>query len=100
MAPLFNRSISKNGALTPDRFYGIALTGLMDAGAMISLLKAARGGTVELMCHPGIHDGELDRARTRLKESRELELAALLDDGVRRAIVDRDISLIDYRGLK
>ena len=101
MAPYFNRAVSRKGILTPDRFYGIALTGLMDADAIISLLRATGvAGTVELMCHPGIHDGELDRAHTRLKESREVELAALLEDGVRREIIDRGISLIDYRALQ
>jgi len=100
MAPYFNRAISRSGVLAPDRFYGIALTGLMDADAMISVLKGAVGGTVELMCHPGIHDGELDRAHTRLKESRVVELAALLDEGVRREIIERGIRLIDYRALQ
>jgi predicted glycoside hydrolase/deacetylase ChbG (UPF0249 family) len=100
MAPLFNMTVARCQILTPDRFYGIALTGLMDAGAVTSLLAAVGDETVEIMCHPGIHDGELDGARTRLKESREMELAALTDPGVKRAVQDRGIKLIDYRGLE
>jgi predicted glycoside hydrolase/deacetylase ChbG (UPF0249 family) len=100
VAPFFSRTVKRHRVLTPDRFYGIALTGLMDAGAMISLLSAAGGVTIELMCHPGIHDGELDQAPTRLKESREMELAALVDPGVQRAIIDQGIRLIDYRALE
>src|SRR5260370_62394 len=97
VAPLFNVTVNRCRITTPDRFYGIALTGLMDAGAMIKVLCGPGGGTVELMCHPGIHDDELDQAHTRLKESREMELEALIDPGVRQAVDDRGIKLIDYR---
>jgi len=100
MTPFFNASVDRCGVLTPDRFFGIALTGLMDASAMISVVKALNSGTAELMCHPGIHDSELDRAHTRLKESREVELEALTDPGVRRAVIARGIKLIDYRDLQ
>jgi len=100
IAPVFSRAVGRWRILTPDRFYGITLTGLMDAGAIISLLKTVRGGTVELMCHPGIHDRELDQAGTRLKESREVELEALTDPGVRHVVDEEGIELIDYRGLQ
>src|SRR5262249_46988575 len=43
MAPVFSRAVARSRVLTPDRFYGIALTGLMDAGAIISLLKTLDG---------------------------------------------------------
>jgi len=99
VAPFFNATVSRYGMKTPDRFYGIALTGLMDADTMTSVLGSIRTGTAEIMCHPGIHDDELDQARTRLKESREVELEALTDPAVRRAVESMGIELIDYRGL-
>jgi len=100
MAPFFNDIVRKCGIITPDRFYGIALTGLMDAAAIIKLLGFKGDGCVELMCHPGIHDSELDRARTRLKESREVELEALTSPGVRSAVINQAIKLISYRELQ
>jgi predicted glycoside hydrolase/deacetylase ChbG (UPF0249 family) len=99
VAPLFFVTVNKRRILTPDRFYGVALTGLMDAGAIIHLLASVGHETVEIMCHPGIHDGELDQARTRLKESRELELEGLTEPEVKRAVEERGIKLIDYREL-
>lgn len=98
-APFFNATVHRLRITTPERFYGIALTGLLDTAAVLQLLAMVGDGTVELMCHPGVHDGELDRARTRLKESREAELAALTDPGVRRAVDELGIRLIDYRDL-
>jgi predicted glycoside hydrolase/deacetylase ChbG (UPF0249 family) len=56
-------------------------------------------GTTELMCHPG-HCGEyLRAAHTRLKESREAELEALLSQEVREALEKTGIALVSYRDL-
>jgi predicted glycoside hydrolase/deacetylase ChbG (UPF0249 family) len=49
------------------------------------------------MCHPGRLGPELRGAATRLKESREIELAALLSPKARRAIEQRGIELSNYR---
>ncbi len=35
-------------------------------------------GTWELVCHPGYNDGDLAAVRTKLRESREVEMSALL----------------------
>jgi predicted glycoside hydrolase/deacetylase ChbG (UPF0249 family) len=51
------------------------------------------------MCHPGILGEELRLAPTRLKESRELELRALIDPIVRQAIADNEIKLVGYNDL-
>jgi predicted glycoside hydrolase/deacetylase ChbG (UPF0249 family) len=56
-------------------------------------------GTAELMCHPGIYDDELERARTRLKRERERELEALCDPRLRSVAERHGVELIDYRGL-
>jgi len=98
--PLFDLVVNKTGILTPNRFYGIALTGIMDVAALMDLLAKTAVGTTEIMCHPGIHDGELDQARTRLKESREVELEALVDPSIRRAVGELGLELIDYRELQ
>jgi predicted glycoside hydrolase/deacetylase ChbG (UPF0249 family) len=51
------------------------------------------------MCHPGKLGPELQQAATRLKESREIELAALTSPDVRRVIERRGIELVSYRDL-
>ena len=54
-------------------------------------------GLTEFMCHPGKLGPELRAAATRLKESREIELAALVSSGVRGVIERRGIELVNYR---
>ena len=49
------------------------------------------------MCHPGRLGPELQIAPTRLKKSREIELAALLSPDIRRMIEQRGIQLVNYR---
>ena len=49
------------------------------------------------MCHPGRLGPELKAAATRLKESREVELAALVSDEVRQVVERRGIELANYR---
>jgi predicted glycoside hydrolase/deacetylase ChbG (UPF0249 family) len=49
------------------------------------------------MCHPGRLGPELRAAATRLKESRQVELAALVSPEVRQLIELRGIELANYR---
>jgi predicted glycoside hydrolase/deacetylase ChbG (UPF0249 family) len=53
-------------------------------------------GVTEFMCHPGRLGPELRDAATRLKESREIELAALVSPETRRLIEQRGIELVNY----
>jgi hopanoid biosynthesis associated protein HpnK len=95
----FKRLVRRSGLETPNRFFGVKLTGMLDSGAIQSMMESAWDGTAELMCHPGIYDGELERARTRLKRERERELAALCDPSLRLFAERHGVELIDYRGL-
>ncbi|MGH9822666.1 MAG: carbohydrate deacetylase [Blastocatellia bacterium] len=97
--PLFNSLTSRNGIRTPDRFFGVSLTGLLDAESMEQLLGETREGTTEIMCHPGVYDQDLEQAHTMLKQSRQRELEALTNQSVRDAIAERGINLISYREL-
>jgi predicted glycoside hydrolase/deacetylase ChbG (UPF0249 family) len=56
-------------------------------------------GSTELMCHPGRCGAALRNATTRLKESREAELAALTAAEVREAVDRVGIELVNYRQL-
>ena len=51
------------------------------------------------MCHPGYCGEDLRHARTRLKESRERELEALMASEVRAALVEAEVDLVNYRML-
>jgi predicted glycoside hydrolase/deacetylase ChbG (UPF0249 family) len=95
----FHRVLTKNGCRTTDHFAGFQITGRFRTSELVDLLGVIPEGTTELMCHPG-HCGEtLRRARTRLKESREHELQALISSEVRQAIVRNGIELVSYRDL-
>lgn len=82
---------------TTDHFTGFQITGVLDCERLGRTLMRLRPGLTELMCHPGRLTSELRAARTRLKESREIELSALIDPGIRRILEQRGIELVNYR---
>ncbi len=95
----FKRLVRNSGLKTPDRFFGVKVTGMLDRSAIRSIMETLGEGTAELMCHPGEYDADLERARTRLKRERERELEALSDPNLRRLAEEHGIELINYRGL-
>ncbi|HKD10277.1 MAG TPA: ChbG/HpnK family deacetylase [Bryobacteraceae bacterium] len=82
---------------TTDHFTGFQITGVLDSASLGRTLLRLRPGLTELMCHPGRLTSELRAAPTRLKESREIELSALIDPGIRGIIEQRGIELVNYR---
>jgi predicted glycoside hydrolase/deacetylase ChbG (UPF0249 family) len=95
----FHRVLKLHGRRTTDHFAGFRITGRFRTAGLVDLLDAIPNGSTELMCHPG-HCGEpLRRARTRLKESREHELEALVAPEVRQALQRNGIDLVNYTGL-
>lgn len=92
----FKRLVREHGLKTPDRFFGVKLTGMLDSAAIKSIMESLEDGTAELMCHPGIYDEDLERAHTRLKRERERELEALTDSNLRRLAEEIGIELINY----
>lgn len=66
------------GLGVPRRFFGIAFTGLWTSDYLFQVLKRVPEGVSELMVHPGVLDTDLRNSRSRLKESREVELELLL----------------------
>jgi predicted glycoside hydrolase/deacetylase ChbG (UPF0249 family) len=75
--PGFRRIVAEMGFRTTDGAIGVLATGTLDAGGVNSLLKQMPPGTWELVTHPGYNDAGLAEVRTRLRDSRETELAAL-----------------------
>jgi predicted glycoside hydrolase/deacetylase ChbG (UPF0249 family) len=95
MSPGFASAL--NGLRTTDHFTGFLVTGTLTAQRFVETLERLPEGLTEFMCHPGKLGAELAGAATRLKESREIELAALLSPRVRQAIEQRGIELVNYR---
>lgn len=95
----FRRSVAGAGMLTTDGTVGIVTTGAMDASLFRNIVDSLPEGTWELVCHPGYNDADLDSIRTRLRESRVVELR-LLTSPEAREILDRSgVQLISYREL-
>ena len=95
----FHRVLSRHGCRTTDHFAGFQITGRFRTAELVELLGAIPGGSTELMVHPGRCREALRQARTRLKESRERELAALVAPETRQAVERHGIELVNYRGL-
>jgi chitin disaccharide deacetylase len=95
----FRRALKEEGMLSTDGTVGIAATGMLDQQILLKILKALPEGTWELVCHPGYSDADLQAAGTRLTQSREVELAALISVETREIITRQKIELISYADL-
>jgi predicted glycoside hydrolase/deacetylase ChbG (UPF0249 family) len=82
---------------TTDHFAGFQITGTLGEANLIATLERLPAGLTELMCHPGKLGPQLQAAKTRLKESRAIELAALTAPAVRGVIARRGIALVNYK---
>ena len=96
----FHRVLTRHGCRTTDHFAGFQITGRFRTAELVQLLEMLPEGSTELMCHPGYCEETLRRERTRLKESRALELQALVAPETRAAIESKGIELVGYRGLE
>lgn len=94
----FQRTLERHGCRTTDRFAGFAMTGTFSASDLVRLIENLPEGTTEFMCHPGLCTAELRAEKTRLKESREMELRALTDPSVRAALSRSGVVLANYSG--
>jgi predicted glycoside hydrolase/deacetylase ChbG (UPF0249 family) len=82
-----------------DHFAGFRMTGKYDAAGLAALIRRLPEGSTEFMCHPGRCGEELLAVRTRLKESREAELRALVSPDVREALAEASVALRSFRKL-
>lgn len=93
--PGFARTLAQ--LRTTDHFAGFQITGTLGEANLIATLERLPEGITEFMCHPGKLGPELRAARTRLKESREVELHALKSAAVKALLEKRGIELVNYR---
>lgn len=77
LAANFRKVIMERQLATTEGCVGVLATGTLDRATLDSLLRHLPEGSWELVCHPAYLDNELRDTRTRLQESREIELEAL-----------------------
>lgn len=95
----FRHALKEEGMVSTDGTVGIAVTGLLDQRKLLRILEALPEGTWELVCHPGYFDADLQSAGTRLTQSREIELSALMSAETKKALAHHQIELISYADL-
>jgi predicted glycoside hydrolase/deacetylase ChbG (UPF0249 family) len=95
----FRRAVDREGFATPDGTLGIEVTGTLDERLFQAISQSIPDGTWEFVCHPGYNDADLAAAKTRLRESRELELKVLTMPAAREVLAQAGVQLISYRDL-
>lgn len=93
----FRRLCRSHGVTTPEHFL---IAGPRQRPRFLELMRAARHGSSELMCHPGYYDGEFQNAEDdAMKRERETELEILTSPEIRKEIERQRIKLISFRDL-
>lgn len=96
----FRAALENAGVQTPDGCIGIAATGGLTSATFRALIEHLPEGTWEFVSHPGHNDAELDQIHTRLRASRELELAILTSPDAREVLHREGVQLISYKDLQ
>jgi hopanoid biosynthesis associated protein HpnK len=99
LAQKFRRIVAQAGMVTTDGSLGIVATGCLDDASFRDLIANCPPGTWELVCHPGYVDHDLSNIRTRLRQSRALELEVLTSTAAHDLLHHEGIELISYRDL-
>ena len=95
----FRDAVQREGFVTPDGTLGIEVTGTLNETLFTAIATGVPEGTWEFVCHPGYDDYDLRSAKTRLRESRKVELGVLLSPSAREILARQKIELISYRDL-
>lgn len=95
----FRQAVDQNGLTTTKGTLGVEVTGTLDERLFHAIAETIPDGTWEFVCHPGYNDADLQKAHTRLRESRETELRVLTLPAARAILQEKGIQLISYREL-
>ena len=95
----FRREVEAHGLRTTDGSLAVLFTGFLDLKLFTAIADSIPEGTWEFVCHPGYNDADLDKVRTRLRESRVQELGLLTSPEAKEVLQRRGIELITYRDL-
>lgn len=88
--------IAAQHGLRLANFTGRVHTGLLSASTIESILRGLPAGLTELMVHPGYVDSGLAAVKTRLRESRAVEVELLCDPSVRNLLARERIDLVRH----
>jgi len=92
----FHSKLRAHGCRTTDHFAGFQITGRYRAAGLSALIRSLPEGLTEFMCHPGFCTDELRGSATRLRESRQRELEALVSPEVRQALEQTGVRLVRF----
>jgi predicted glycoside hydrolase/deacetylase ChbG (UPF0249 family) len=95
----FRKTVRDLRLKTTDGTMGITATGILNSTWLRRIVQALPEGTWELVCHPGYADEQLRAAGTRLRESREIERQAFIQEDFKRLLREERIELISYAEL-
>ena len=95
----FQKAVQREGFVTPDGTLGIEVTGTLNETLFTTIATRVPEGIWEFVCHPGYNDSDLQSAKTRLRESREVELHVLTSLQAREILARQGVELISYRDL-
>ena len=95
----FRKAVQREGLVAPDGTLGIEVTGTLNETLFAEIATSIPEGTWEFVCHPGYNDSDLQSAKTRLRESREVELDVLTSPRARDILARQGVVLISYRDL-
>ncbi len=90
------RLVQESGLVTTEGSMGVAVTGMLGTAVLGEMLERMPEGTWELCCHPGYNDEDLSRVRTRLRESRVVEMQTLMDARLRVIAERNGIELVSF----
>lgn len=77
LQPVWQRILAEEKFKTTDGTIAVVGTGVLNAATLRKLLTNLPEGTWELVTHPGYNDADLDKVRTRLRATRDVERGAL-----------------------
>ncbi len=94
----FRRRCRAAGIRVPERFFGVAFTGMWSERYVEHVFSALPEGTSELMVHPAEMDESMRACSSRLRESRGVEFELLL--GAVKTLLDgRGVELVSFATL-
>ena len=89
----------KKNFVTPENFAGIVAGESVSEKFLLKLIENLRGGTTEVMLHPGT-DNKILQDFCNWEHDFKLELAAVTSPKVLRALADKNISAINFSDLR
>jgi predicted glycoside hydrolase/deacetylase ChbG (UPF0249 family) len=95
----FYAEVRTAGLVTTDGTLGVVITGSLNTELFRAVVENLPEGTWEFVTHPGYNDAELQKAETRLLESRVQELEVLTSPAAREALDFHKVELINFGNL-